>query len=668
MNAKFTTTAKGTWAYIQKSVRIDGRSTTQTIRRLGLLSEIQKEHGCADPRQWVIDLAARMTEEERLGRERVSLDFYPGTQISMGDTPLRHGGDMLLLPLYSGLGVKEICAGILKSTRAKYDLNEILRTLVMGRILFPSSKTKTFEKAKSMVKPPKFSEADMYRALSLLSEHIDDIQAQVYINSKSIIERRERVIYYDCTNYFFEIEENDRDMVDEETGEFIPGLRKKGKSKENRPNPIVQMGMFMDMDGIPLAFVVFPGNESEQTTLQPLEEVLNRKFGMTDYVVSTDCGLGSEDNRRYNMAEGRDYICVQSIPKLKKDDRDMAIDPKGWRISWCRDTERARTLEHEWSDDGLFNLQSILDMGKEQVEKENDELVKKTKELERQRMVADMLKDITFFKEIIVTKEIEYEDAEWLRQKKADPNATPLDKDGNRIPHRHSLKRDERIIVTYSHDFALYLKHKREARKKISEVIVKSKKKKTRQSQQSPMKYVKATYYTKSGEKAEKVDFAIDEDIIAQEEKLDGYYAYGTSLDDDGVDVLRIRSFHHEIEHLFRTTKTHLEARPVYLSRQDRIKSHFLICYLAMVILKILQRQVIMANIDAYKENPLSIDELIHVLQSFMFGKLPGNNYMPMFERTSLTDRLQRLNNIEANGQIIKSQKMNAIYRSVMKC
>ena len=192
MNAKFTTTAKGTWAYIQKSVRIDGRSTTQTIRRLGLLSEIQKEHGCADPRQWVIDLAARMTEEERLGRERVSLDFYPGTQISMGDTPLRHGGDMLLLPLYSGLGVKEICAGILKSTRAKYDLNEILRTLVMGRILFPSSKTKTFEKAKSMVKPPKFSEADMYRALSLLSEHIDDIQAQVYINSKRIIERRDR--------------------------------------------------------------------------------------------------------------------------------------------------------------------------------------------------------------------------------------------------------------------------------------------------------------------------------------------------------------------------------------------------------------------------------------------------------------------------------------------
>ena len=478
MRATFIPTKKGVRAYIQKSLRIDGRSTTQTIRRLGLLSDIQKEYGCADPRQWVMDLAARMTEEERLGKERVEIGFYPGTQISMGDRPLRHGGDMLLLPLYSGLGLKNICANILKGTRAKYDLNEILQTLVMGRILFPSSKARTFEKAKSMVKAPGFSEIDMYRALSLLSDHIYDIQAQVYINSKNIIERRERVIYYDCTNYFFEIEENDRDMVDEDTGEFIPGLRKRGKSKENRPNPIVQMGMFMDMDGIPLAFVVFPGNESEQTTLQPLEEVLNRKFGMTDYIVSTDCGLGSEENRRYNMAEGRDYICVQSIPKLKEDDRNMAVDPKGWRLSFCKDPKRAEMLEREWSDDGIFNLQAIFDMGREEVEKETGEQLKKEKEQARQQMIANILKDVTFFKEIIVTKEIQYENPEWLRQKKANPEATPKDKDGKNIARKYSLKRDERIIVTYSHDFALYLKHKREVRKNISEMIVKSKKKK----------------------------------------------------------------------------------------------------------------------------------------------------------------------------------------------
>lgn len=667
MRATFISTKKGTWAYIQKSVRIDGRSTTQTIKRLGLLSDIQKEYGCADPRKWVRDLAARMTEEERLCKECVSVDFYPGTQISMGDKPLRHGGDMLLLPLYSGLGLKDICAGIVKGTRVKYDLNEILQTLVMGRILFPGSKSRTYEKAKSMVRPPEFSEADMYRALSLLAEHMDDIQAKVYINSKDIVRRRERVIYYDCTNYFFEIEENDVDVVDPDTGEHIPGLRKRGKSKEHRPNPIVQMGMFMDMDGIPLAFVVFPGNESEQTTLRPLEEVINRKFGMTDYVVSTDCGLGSEDNRRYNMAEGRDYICVQSIPRLKEDDRNMAIDPKGWRISYCKDPDRAGTLENEWSDGGIFNLQTIFDMDKDVVERESDEKLKEIKECERQQAIAALLQDVTFYKEIIVTKVIERENEEWLRQKRANPNETPTDTDGNRIAHKYSLKRDERIIVTYSHDFALYLKYKRKIRKSKSEVAVREKKKKPRQSQQSPMRYVKAIYYTESGEKAEKVEFAIDEGLIAQEERLDGYYAYGTSLDDDGIDVLKIRSFHHEIEHLFRTTKTHLDARPVYLSRRERIMSHFLICFLAMVMLKILQRQIIEANKDAYEKNPLSVDELIQTLQSFMFGRIKGNCYIPMFERTALTDRLLSLYGIEANAQIIKSQKMNAIYRKVKK-
>lgn len=665
MNAKFSITKKGTWAYIQKSIRIDGRSTTQTVKRLGLLSDIQKEHGCADPRKWVIDLAAKMTEEERLGKETVSIDFHPGTQIAMGNKPLRNGGDMLLLPLYTRLGLSEICSNILKSSRARYDLNEILQTLVMGRILFPGSKTKTYENAKSLIKVPKFSEVEMFRALSLLSDHIDDIQAQVFLNSKNIIERRERVIYYDCTNYYFEIEDNDRDIVDMETGEYIPGLRKRGKSKENRPNPIVQMGMFMDMDGIPLAFVIFPGNESEQTTLQPLEEKLNRKFGMTDYIVSTDCGLGSESNRRYNMAEGRDYICVQSLPKLKEKDREMATDPKGWRLAYCDNAERTEALEAEWSADGIFNLQNIFDLGKEEVERMEDGLLKRRMEIERQNRITALLKNITFYKEIIVTKETEYENPEWLRQKKENPDATPKDKEGNKIPRKQTVKRDERIIVTYSHDFALYLRHKRQLRRNASEAIAKAKKKNPRQSQQSPMKYVKTTYFTKSGEKAEKVEFTVNEELIEQEEKLDGYYAYGTSLDDDGVDVLKIRSIHHEIEHLFRTSKTHLDARPVYLSRQDRIKSHFLICYLAMVIIKILQYQIIEAYKEDYTTEPLAIDNLIHTLQTFKFGQLPGNNYVPMYERTHLTDHLLRFNGIEASGQIIKAQNMNKIYRKV---
>ena len=603
MKASFTTTKKGTWAYIRKSVRINGKSTTVPVKSLGLLSKIQEREGCDDPRQWVIDLAKKMTEEEKAGNAVVELPFHQNREVNPGECPLRMGGDLLLSSLYSSLGLPGICSKILKSGRAKYDLNEILRTLVMGRILFPASKTRTLESAKNFVFPPQFKEEEMFRSLSLLSDSINEVQAEVYKASQKFMARRQRVVYYDCTNYFFEIEDNDNDYIDTDTGEMIAGLRKRGKSKENRPNPIVQMGMFMDMDGIPLAFTVFPGNESEQTSLQPLEKMLNSSFGMTEFVVSTDAGLASESNRRYNMTEGRDYICVQSIPSLPKADQDMALDPRGWRVAFRK--EGLPPIDPENPEKMIFNL-SEVDLNAERHTK--------------------------FYKEIIVYKRVEG---------KAD------------------TQRAERVIVTYSYDFALYLKHKREERIKQAEKIVKHKQQKSRQSQQDPRRYVKTTYITPDGRKANRITMAINDNVIENEARFDGFYAYGTSLEDDAIEVLRARSFHHEIEHLFRTTKTFLKSRPVYLSRQDRIRSHFLICFLSMVIIKILQKQLDMPQ--------TSIDELIQTLRDFNFGELPQGNYQPMFTRTELTDRLQALAGIKANFEIINKQKMRALYHKVNK-
>lgn len=587
-----------------------------------------------------------MTDEEKAGRLPIEFSLYPHKEIKPGERPLRTGGDILLSPLYNGLDLPGISRRILESSRAKYNLNEILRTLVMGRILFPASKVKTLEKAKDFVFVPSFKEEEMFRALSLLSEHCDMVQAQVYKASQSIMERRRRVIYYDCTNYFFETEDNDEDYVDRETGEFITGLRKRGKSKENRPNPIVQMGMFMDMDGIPLAFTVFPGNESEQTSLQPLEEILNRRFDMTEYVVSTDAGLASESNRRYNMAEGRDYICVQSIPSLKSADQDMAVAHEGWRIAYCENPERRTDLESRFSDRGLFNLAAL----KTAIDKE-----------------PLLLKGITLYKEIIVEKEQKSENPAWLRAKQKHPDTKPVDAHGNAIPHYLKSVRKERTIVTYSHDFALYLAHKRRERLTVANKIIKNRQTKSRTSQQSPLNYVETVHKTDNGQTAVKVEMHINQSVIDQEIRFDGFYAYGTSLDDDALMVLKARSFHHEIEHLFRTSKTFLDARPVYLHRQDRIKSRFLICFLAMVILKILQKQITVANKEYYMKEPLTIDSLVAALRDFKFGNLPNGNFQPMFNRTALTDQLQKLIGINANTQIISSQKMSALHRKVNK-
>ena len=569
--------------------------------RLGTLAEIREREGVTDPWLWAQQELSRRNEEERLGRQTLKIELSPTKRIKAGEQTRYSGADLMLIPLYNALGLPQICRELQKGIKAQYSLNEILEALVVLRILYPCSKKSTCELNSKRIRKTSFALEDVYRALTLLSSHIDDIQARVWQNSQKLMRRNTRVIYYDCTNYYFEIEDNDRDYVDMVTGEVIIGLRKRGKSKENRPNPIVQMGLLMDGDGIPLSFIIFPGNESEQPSLQRIEEMVARKFGLNEFIISTDAGLGSEDNRRYNMTEGREYITVQSLPSLSKADQDMALDPRGWRVAY-RDKGLA-PIDHSSPEKEIFNLDEI--------------------DLDAERGTR-------FYKEIIVNKNLRGD---------------------------ITTSRPERIIVTYNHDFALYLRHKREERISTAQKIISRKQTKSRQSQQDPRRYVTTDYVTKDGQKAAKVRMALDEKAIAHEQRFDGFYAYGTSLDDNAIDVLRARSFHHEIEHLFRTTKTFLDARPVHLRRQERIRSHFLVCFLAMIILKILQKQLNMPE--------LSIDCLIGTLRSFEFDYFKSVGYRPLFERNDITDQLQETTGLHFDTEIVETKRMNKLYRSI---
>ncbi len=569
--------------------------------RLGSLAEIREREGVTDPCLWAQQELSRRNEEERLGRQTLKIELSPTKRIKAGEQTRYSGADLMLIPLYNALGLPQICRELQKGIKAQYSLNEILEALVVLRILYPCSKKSTCELNCKRIRKTSFALEDVYRALTLLSSHIDDIQARVWQNSQKLMRRNTRVIYYDCTNYYFEIEDNDRDYVDMETGEVIIGLRKRGKSKENRPNPIVQMGLLMDGDGIPLSFIIFPGNESEQPSLQRIEEMVARKFGLNEFIISTDAGLGSEDNRRYNMTEGREYITVQSLPSLSKADQDMALDPRGWRVAY-RDKGLA-PIDRSSPEKEIFNLDEI--------------------DLDAERGTR-------FYKEIIVNKNLRGD---------------------------ITTSRPERIIVTYNHDFALYLRHKREERISTAQKIISRKQTKSRQSQQDPRRYVTTDYVTKDGQKAAKVRMALDEKAIAHEQRFDGFYAYGTSLDDNAIDVLRARSFHHEIEHLFRTTKTFLDARPVHLRRQERIRSHFLVCFLAMIILKILQKQLNMPE--------LSIDCLIGTLRSFEFDYFKSVGYRPLFERNDITDQLQETTGLHFDTEIVETKRMNKLYRSI---
>lgn len=604
MRLSFSRAQRPHTIYVLKSFRDkSGKSTTKRIETLGSEEEIEKKYGCPDGLEWAKQYVEKLNAEEKLGKERVKIELSPTERMDRGEQVLYDCGDLLMLRLYNGLGLPEKCETIVSDTKAKYNLNEILETLVMLRILAPCSKLSSYGLGKKRMRRITHDIEDVYRALSLLSSHIDDIQATAWENSKKIMDRNTRVIFYDCTNYYFEIEDNDPKGIDSRHPQRPEGIRRRGKSKEHRPNPIVQMGMLMDADGIPLSFIIFPGNESEQPSLQRIEEMVTEKFGLNEFIISTDAGLSSEDNRRYNTTEGREYIAVQSLPKLSESDQKMALDPHGWHVAF-RPKELGLINPEDPAQD-TFNLNEI-DLEKE--------------------------KHTRFYKEIIVDK---------------------------CINGRKSTARPERIIVTYSHDFALYLKHKRQERIPVAEKIVKNKSTKSRQSQQDPRNYVETVYCTADGEVAEHVSMAVNWDKIEQEEKFDGFYAYGTSLDDDAVDVLRSRSFHHEIEHLFRTTKSFLDSRPVFLQRSDRIRSHFLICFLAMVILKMLQKQMEMPD--------LSIDRLIGTLRNFKMGYIRGAGYIPLFECDEVTDRLQEINSICIDTQIVKQKTINSLYRKVLK-
>ena len=588
--------------YIVKGFRDEkGKSTSKNMFRLGTLAEIRQREGVSDAWSWAQEDLARRNEEERLGRQKIKIELSPTTRIKEGEQSKYSGGDLMLIPLYNALGLPQICQGIQNDRKVKYSLNDILEALVVLRILYPCSKKSSFELNKKRIRKTSFELEDVYKALTLLSGHIEDIQAQVWKSSQKIMARNTRVIFYDCTNYYFEIEDNDRDYVDPFTGEVIMGLRKRGKSKEHRPNPIVQMGLLMDGDGIPLSFIIFPGNESEQPSLKRIEEMVAQEFGLNEFIISTDAGLGSEDNRRYNMTEGREYITIQSLPSLPKKDQQMALDPRGWRVAYRE--AGLPPVDPEEPGREIFNLNEV--------------------DLERE-------KNTKFYKEIIVEKKL----------------------DG-----KETSRRAERVIVTYSHDYALYLQAKRSERIAAAHKIVKNRQATSRQTQQDPRRYVETQYVTKDGTRANKVLMAIDKEAIEKEKRFDGFYAYATSLDDDAVDVLKARSFHHEIEHLFRTTKTFLDARPVHLQREDRIKSHFLICFLAMVILKMLQKKMDMPE--------LSIDKLIETLRSFEFDYFPAVGYKPLFERDTITDRIQDIAGIHVDTQIVEVKRMNKLYRSV---
>jgi len=567
--------------YVQKSYRTDsGKSSTRTVERLGTIEEVRARFGEENTMEAVKAYIRELTKADKEQSRDVLVKLSQGKMIRKGERRCFNGGYLFLQKVYHELGLDRICKKLEKKHKNKYDLDGILSTLLYTRVLYPGSKLSSLEDAGRFIEQPEADIHQVYRALSLLAEESDDIQAAVYKNSLKLGPRQDRVIYYDCTNYYFESEEEG-------------GLRQYGHSKENRPNPIVQMGLFVDMDGIPLAFCVNPGNTAETTTLKPLEDKLRDKFGLSKVVVCTDGGLASYENRRNDHAGERAFITVQSLKRLEGHLQDWATETKGWRAVLFDGAENPRLSEDEYDIEELDPKEYA---------------------------------DILFCRERWIT----------------------VGKKGREL--------EQRLIVTFSFKYREYLRHVRGRQVSRAEGIIRrGAAGKRGKSQNDPGRFIKSESCTADGELAQYNSYSLNQEMIDQESRFDGFYGICTDLGDDAPAIIRTNGGRWIIEDCFRITKTDLEARPVYLQRDDRIKAHFLTCFLALILYKYLAKKV---NRGGRHFSP---DEIISTLRDMNFVSVAGEGYIPTYTRTDLTNNLHGSAGFRTDTQIVSKQRMKTI-------
>ena len=569
-----------TYLYAIKGYRTDnGKSTTRVVEKFGTVEELREKLNGQDPIEWAKNRIEEMTKLENEANEEVIWKLNPKAMILKNEQRSYNGGYLFLQKIYHELGLDYICKKIEKKHKNKYDLSEILSMLLYTRILYPGSKLSSLEDARRLIEQPSADIHQVYRALSLLATEFNEIQADVYKRSLKLGKRDTRVVYYDLTNYFFEWEEEQ-------------GLVQYGHSKEGRPLPIVQMGLFMDKDGFPLAMCIEPGNTAETTTLKPMEELLKEKFGLSKLVVCTDGGLSSYENRKNDSVGDRAFITVQSLKKLKKPLQDWALETTGWHMSGSKE------------------------------------------EYDISQLNPDEYYNVTFYKE------------RWEPTKMSTGEVL-----------------EQRLIVTFSFKYREYLSYVRNRQITRAQALIDSGRGNTskRKSPNDAKRYIKSEYCTIDGELAQIENFSLNQDMIDQEARFDGFYGISTDLEGAAPEVIKLNGGRWIIENGFRTMKTDLRARPVFLKRDDRIKAHFLTCFLSLLLYKYLEKKVNRGG------QHFTTSEIIGTLRNMNFLSVNGEGYIPTYTRTDLTNNLHGSAGFRTDYQIVTKKQMRSIIAQTKK-
>ena len=558
--------------YIKQSYRKDnGKTSSRIYKKLGKYNTLLEQFSGNEKE--LMDWAKKEAEKETLAynqqKEKVSLSLSPLARIPLDEERVFNIGYLFLQKICSELRIDNICRNIRNHHKFSYDFHAILTDLIYARILAPSSKLSSYKYCHSLLEPPKYSLQDLYRALSILAEESDFIQEELYKNSNFIHPRNSKILYYDCTNYYFEIEAED-------------GIKKYGKSKEHRPNPIITMGLFMDADGIPLAFDIFPGNQNEQLTLKPIEKKVIKDFNCSEFIFCSDAGLGGKSNRFLNSFGNRSYVITYSLKKMKKEERELALLPTQFKVPGSNKLIDLRTLDE--SDPKVYNT--------------------------------------IYYKEYpLVTGDM-----------------------------------DETVIITYSPKYKAYQSKIRNAQiDRAKKMIQSSDKTRKGKGSNDPARFIQRTSVTEDGEIAQKNIYQLDEAKILEESMYDGFYAVVTNLEGDIREIININKQRWEIEENFRIMKSEFEARPVFVRREDRIKAHFLTCFISLLVYRLLEKKL---------GEEFTCSQILETLRNMNVTLLSKDSgYIPSYKRTKITDKLHSSLGFRTDYEFIRKSTMRAIIK-----
>ena len=558
--------------YIKQSYRKDnGKTSSRIYKKLGKYNTLLEQFSGNEKE--LMDWAKKEAEKETLAynqqKEKVSLSLSPLARIPLDEERVFNIGYLFLQKICSELRMDNICRNIRNHHKFSYDFHAILTDLIYARILAPSSKLSSYKYCHSLLEPPKYSLQDLYRALSILAEESDFIQEELYKNSNFIHPRNSKILYYDCTNYYFEIEAED-------------GIKKYGKSKEHRPNPIITMGLFMDADGIPLAFDIFPGNQNEQLTLKPIEKKVIKDFNCSEFIFCSDAGLGGKSNRFLNSFGNRSYVITYSLKKMKKEERELALLPTQFKVPGSNKLIDLRTLDE--SDPKVYNT--------------------------------------IYYKEYpLVTGDM-----------------------------------DETVIITYSPKYKAYQSKIRNAQiDRAKKMIQSSDKTRKGKGSNDPARFIQRTSVTEDGEIAQKNIYQLDEAKILEESMYDGFYAVVTNLEGDIREIININKQRWEIEENFRIMKSEFEARPVFVRREDRIKAHFLTCFISLLVYRLLEKKL---------GEEFTCSQILETLRNMNVTLLSKDSgYIPSYKRTKITDKLHSSFGFRTDYECIRKSTMRTIIK-----